>query len=150
MSPPKLNLPESDLKIVEKDGLFYVWDDIRKKEILLTPEEWVRQNFLSLLIKHLHYPRSWTKVESGFSYNRKRKRSDIEVLKKDGSAFLLVECKAPQIKITEKSLTQISIYNKTLRADYVGITNGMIHLFWQFDQIQTRYNSISKAPEYPF
>ncbi len=147
MQIPKLNLPEGEFRITEKLGTKYIWDDIRKKDIILTQEEWVRQNFIHLLVNHLHYPRSLIKVETGLAYYKKQKRSDIEVIKRDGSVFLLVECKSPDVKIDQRSLIQISVYNKSLGADYIALTNGLKHYFWAF--VEGRYHSLDRAPVYP-
>lgn len=124
---PQLNLPPLSGKVKEVDGKPYIFDPIRKKFILLTPEEWVRQHFIHLLIDRYHYPRSLFAVETGIYYNSMRKRSDIMVLKPDGQPFLLVECKAPAIPIKRAVFDQIGRYNFTLRPDYLAVTNGMDH-----------------------
>ena len=106
MKAPKLNLPEFDLKTRKTDRGDEIWDIVRRKWILYTPEEWIRQNFLHFLIYNLKYPKSQIIVESGLSYNRLSKRSDIKVFKGE-KVFMIVECKAPNIKLNEKALQQI-------------------------------------------
>ena len=123
----QLNLPTCDLKIKNEEGNQFVLDIIRKKYVVLTPEEWVRQHFIHLMVNHLKYPKSLLKIESGLSYFKSSKRSDINLMNSDGSLFLVVECKAPDVKINQKALNQISVYNKELQAQYVALTNGMQH-----------------------
>ncbi len=148
---PKLNLPPFDIRIKEsKDGHLTVWDIIRKKHIVLTPEEWVRQHFIHLLIDHLEYPPSLFKIEKEHYLNKLKKRCDIEVTQRDISkTFLLVECKAPEVKLNEKTLKQLATYNSTLSASYIAISNGIKHYIWKHDPITNSYNSINKFPVYP-
>ncbi|MEO9482070.1 MAG: type I restriction enzyme HsdR N-terminal domain-containing protein [Ekhidna sp.] len=122
-----LKLPEFDVKLKD-DNVFCL---IRKKWVFLTPEEWVRQHFLHLLIAHLDYPRGMFKLEHTMSYFKSLKRSDIIVLDREGGVFLLVECKAPDVKLDQKVLNQVATYNKVLDANYLAITNGMRHFIWQ-------------------
>ncbi len=148
MKLPKLNLPEYDFRISYEEGECFVWDDFRKKNVLLTLEEWVRQNFLMLLVHDLGYPKSMIKVESGLNYNRKMKRSDIRIMKSTGEVFLLVECKAPNVQIDQKALNQIAVYNKALDAPYIAITNGMKHYFWEFNKEDQEYLTQNEPPIY--
>ena len=143
----KLNLPEADLKVRDVDGEMMVFDVIRKKEVALTPEEHVRQHFVHLLINHLRYPRALINIESGISYFNTAKRSDIQVLNREGSHFMLVECKSPQVKLDRKALNQVSVYNKTLQASYVAITNGINHFIWKFELSQ--YIPLREFPAFP-
>lgn len=99
--------------------------------MILTPEEWVRQHFLNLLIAHLGYPKGMFKLEHSMSYFKNQKRSDILVLDKNGDVFLLVECKSSEVKLDQKVVNQVAEYNKVLKAEYVAITNGMNHFVWQ-------------------
>src|SRR4051812_45902757 len=112
----QLNLPPSILqykKINEKNAVF---DIIRKKYVILTPEEWVRQNFIHYLINHLKYPKGLFKLESGLKINEMAGRSDIVVYDRNGELFMLIECKAPEISITNKVFEQASRYNLKLKA----------------------------------
>jgi len=104
-----------------------VFDIIRRKFVFLSPEEWVRQHFIHLLIGHYRYPRSLFAVETGIYYNTLKKRSDIMVLGADGIPFLLVECKAPGVKIRNNVFDQIARYNFSLKPRYLVVTNGMEH-----------------------
>ena len=144
----QLNLPTCDLKIKNEEGNQFVFDIIRKKYVVLTPEEWVRQHFIHLMITHLKYPKSLLKIESGLSYFKSSKRSDINLMNSDGSLFLVVECKAPDVKINQKALNQISVYNKELQAQYVALTNGMQHFIWLYDKKNENYEQLTKFPAF--
>ena len=122
-----LKLPEFDYQ-TEGNKIFCL---IRKKWVVLTPEEWVRQHFINLLVSHLHYPRGLFRLEQTMSYFKNQKRSDINVLDKEGNVFLLVECKAPSVKLDQKVTGQLATYNKVLDAKYLAITNGMTHFVWK-------------------
>lgn len=102
-----------------------IFDVIRKKYIVLTPEEWVRQHFIHFLINSYKYPKSLMKVESGLKYNNLQKRSDIQVYTRKGHPFLVVECKASNVKLDSKVIDQAALYNKSIGADYIIVTNGM-------------------------
>jgi hypothetical protein len=127
MPYPVLNLPAYNLKIIRKANKLYVFDNIRKKYILLTPEEWVRQNFTLYLIKDKKYPASLISLEFSFELNGLNKRSDIAVYSKNGEILLLVECKSPYIKINQSVFDQIFVYNVKIKAPYLIVTNGLEH-----------------------
>ena len=128
----KLNLPEFPAKVKQADGgKVLIFDIIRKKYVQLTPEEWVRQNFIYYLVNFLDYPKSLIKVESGLRYNRLLKRSDILVFNRDVEPLLLVECKSSDLKITQDVVDQAAIYNRSLNARYLLVTNGIQHLCWK-------------------
>ena len=131
-----LKLPEYEYQL-DGNRIFCL---IRKKWIVLTPEEWVRQHFLNLLINHLSYPKGLMRLEQSLTYFKNQKRSDIAVLDKVNGIFMLVECKAPSISLDQKVVTQLAEYNKVLNSKYLAITNGMKHFIWEkkegiFDQI---------------
>jgi len=134
-----LNLPEFEYKVKQVNGKPYIFDMIRKKFVSLTPEEWVRQHFINLLITKYSYPRSLFAIETGLKYNTLAKRTDIMILSGEGTPFLLVECKAPFIPIGEATLAQISRYNFTLRPEYLAVTNGMSHYCFQAINGQIHY-----------
>jgi predicted type IV restriction endonuclease len=123
----RLNLPAFDYKLKKEAGKHYILDLIRRKYVALTPEEWVRQHFVHYLINDLKYPKSLFKVESGLKFNKLQKRSDILIHNRDGKAWMLVECKSPDIKLTQKAFNQIAVYNMTIGAQYLAVTNGMVH-----------------------
>src|SRR5690606_11621802 len=102
----KLNLPEFEIKIKNISGKNHVFDELRKKFVCLTPEEWVRQHFVHLLVKFYKYPKSLIKLEGGLTYNSLKKRTDIVVYDRQGNTFLIVECKAATIPVTQSNFKQ--------------------------------------------
>lgn len=145
-----LNLPEIDAKLSEEGGKTFIFDIFRRKKVLLTPEEWVRQHFAHYLICQLHYPKSLMKIESGLRYNKLAKRSDIVVYNRKGVPLILVECKSYQHKLDQKVLRQVSIYNQTLRAPYLAISNGIQHFFFEIDFDKPGFHQLSMLPEYKY
>ncbi len=145
MKFPRLNLPEYDFSIKIVEDRPVIWDFIRKKDIILTPEEWVRQHFLRLLVDDLKYPKGLISVESGLEYNQRLKRTDIKVYR-DNQVFLLVECKSPSTKINALVLNQIGVYNKNLKASYLAVTNGLQHHLWKKEKED--YLAIDSFPEW--
>ena len=145
---PQLNLPSFSSKIEWIQNNRCIWDIIRKQYVVLTPEEWVRQHFVHLLISHLNYPKGLFRVESNLKYDKKRKRSDIQVLNAAGNVFLLIECKAPTIELNHNTLKQLSEYNKALEAQYLAITNGLKHFIWGYDKNSQEYRPLTDFPNY--
>ena len=130
-----LNLPTYTFRITQnKNGEKYIYDFIRKKPIMLTPEEWVRQHMIHYLHHDLGYPKSLLKVESGVLYNTRLKRSDIVIYTNESKPFILVECKAPTVKIDQSTLEQVAMYNKTLNASVIILTNGLTHYTFKLDE----------------
>lgn len=127
----KLNLPEIHPALKKEQGKVYIFDVIRKKYIVLTPEEWVRQHFVDFLINQMKYPKSLFRIEGSLTYNRLQKRSDILIHDRMGKPWLLVECKSPAIKLTQKAFNQVAVYNMTVGARYIAVTNGMVHFCYQ-------------------
>jgi hypothetical protein len=121
----KLNLPAFEYDVKQSDGKVWIYDVLRKKYLVLTPEEWVRQHFLHYLVNHIQYPKALIKVEGGLKFNRLQKRSDILVFDRNGNPWMIVECKSPTEPINESTLRQASVYNATLKAKYLVLTNGM-------------------------
>ncbi len=144
----KLNLPPSDFKLKSEEGNQFIFDIVRKKYLVLTPEEWVRQHFIHLMVNHLAYPKSLIKVETGLAYFKSAKRSDIMLCDREGGNFLLVECKAAEVKIDRKALNQVSVYNKELKARYVALTNGMVHFIWEYRSDENKYYQLKEFPEF--
>ena len=140
-----LNLPSFEYKLKEVNGKVWIFDGIRKKYIVLTPEEWVRQHFINYLIQHLNYPKALFKVETGLSYNRLAKRTDIIVFNRQGEPWMVIECKAPHIQLDEQAARQVSMYSKTLNVRYLVLTNGIKHLC--FDVLQ-ELKHLTELPEY--
>lgn len=146
MNFPTLSLPPIDAKLKSEGTEAYIFDRIRKKFIQLTPEEWVRQHFIHLLIDQLGYPVGLFQVERGHTYFGSAKRSDILIFDTSGKSLLLVECKAPTVLINEKALNQVAAYNKTINARYVCLTNGMKHFIWEWKG--DKYEQMRNFPVY--
>ncbi|MBI3218631.1 MAG: type I restriction enzyme HsdR N-terminal domain-containing protein [Bacteroidetes bacterium] len=123
----KLNLPEINATLKKEYGKVWIFDMIRKKYIVLTPEEWVRQHFIHYLIHELHYPRSLFRIESSLTYNKLQKRSDILLFDRTGKPWMLIECKSADIRLSQKAFNQVAVYNMTVNAKYIAVTNGMVH-----------------------
>ncbi len=145
----KLNLPSFECELKTELGRVMIFDPIRKKYIVLTPEEWVRQHFLNYLTQHLNYPKALVRIESGLTFNTLQKRSDIVVFDRNGNPWLLVECKSPQEKINNKTLNQVATYNTSLVAPYVAVTNGLVHFVFKIDRGQQSTSQLTDFPEYP-
>lgn len=143
----QLNLPSYDYKTKEMDGKYYIFDPIRKKYLVLTPEEWVRQHFIHLLITHYGYSKSLIRLEGGLNYNRLQKRSDIVVFDQEAKPFLLVECKAPEVKINQAVIEQASRYNLTLRCPFVVVTNGLSTFCFEIDFEKGTFLQIKDLPK---
>jgi hypothetical protein len=144
----KLNLPSYNFQIGRIDDRVAIFDVLRKRYIILTPEEWVRQHFLNYLVVHLQYPKSLIKVEGGLTFNTLRKRSDIVVYNRQGEPWMVVECKAPDLKLSQKIIEQASTYNHTLKARYIVITNGMSHICCEVDWAMNKTVVLAEMPEF--
>ena len=141
-----LNLPPFDYKITKSGANYLIFDALRRKNVVLTPEEWVRQHFVHYLIATLGYPKSLLSIERGTSYNTLQKRTDLCVYNQSGKPHLLVECKAAYVPITQDVVKQVSVYNQTLQAKYVVITNGMQHYCWQVDFETRKFEPLQEIP----
>ena len=143
-----LNLPQAPLKIADKNGKKYIFDILRKKYISLTPEEWVRQHFVHFLIGHLGYPPGLLANEVSISLNGTSKRCDTVLYSQSLSPRMIVEYKAPDVKITSRVFEQISRYNIVLRVDYLIVTNGITHYCCKVDYSTGSCRYLSSVPSY--
>lgn len=128
-----LNLPPYPFKIIDKEGKYYIFDAIRKKELLLTPEEWVRQHFVQYLINEKGISKNHISLEKGLKLNDLQKRTDILVFNENGNPHLLVECKAPNVPITQEVFDQVARYNMVYKLKYLAVTNGLEHYYCEID-----------------
>ncbi len=144
----KLNLPMYAYKIKNRENKLYIFDIVRKKYVVLTPEEWVRQNFMNYLIINKNYPKSIIAIEKQLNFNGLIKRTDILVFDKMGLPDIIVECKAPSIKISQETFDQIARYNLKLDANYLIVTNGLEHFYCKLDHRNKRYIFLKEIPEY--
>ena len=129
----QLNLPDFEYTLRKIEDKLHIFDSIRKKYLVLTPEEWVRQHVVHFLVHHLGYPKALIKMEAGHSQNQRLKRTDILVYRSSGEVFMLVECKAPEVRLQPSVFEQAFQYNMHLRADFVFLTNGLQHHCYQIE-----------------
>lgn len=142
-----LNLPEYNFKIKSVQNKKYIFDLNRKKWVRLTPEEWVRQNFIQYLIHEKKYPASLIKVEAEIKVNQMKKRSDL-IVYKNSLPHLIVECKAPEVEINQAVFEQIARYNIPLKVNYLIVTNGLKHYCCKMDYSENSYKFIKEIPDY--
>lgn len=143
-----LNLPPYSFKIKTEGQRSQIFDSIRRKYVVLTPEEWVRQNYVEFLIQERHFPRSLIALEQALTYNRMLRRSDVLAYNHHGQAIMIVECKAPNIKIDQKVFDQIARYNMTLQVPYLAVTNGLEHYYCYIDLKERNYRFLPECPDY--
>ena len=146
-SPPKLNLPKSEFEVRTSDGTKEIFDTVRRKWLVLTPEEWVRQHMVRYLTEQLGYPPGLTAVEKGFDLNGSQYRADIVIYDRLGAAILAVECKAPEIKLGQKTFDQIGQYNKVILARYLVVTNGLTHFCVSVDRSLGTWKQLERIPK---
>ena len=144
----QLQFPSYSFRFKNSENKVAIFDEIRKKFIIITPEEWVRQHVVQFLLQDKKYPKSHINVEKLLKINDLNKRYDVVVYNPDGSIFILVECKAPEIKISQHTFDQIARYNMTLNAEYLMVTNGLNHYFCKMDYEIEKYDFLSELPEY--
>lgn len=141
-----LNLPPFEHKILQRDGKATIFDSIRKKYVALTPEEWVRQHFIHYLTDCLQYPKSLVSVENGLKFNHMQRRSDIVVYDRQGLPFMIVECKSYRQRLNPAVFEQVAMYNNTLKAKFLVITNGLQHYCCQINHQQKTYTFQEEMP----
>ncbi|MHA7128939.1 type I restriction enzyme HsdR N-terminal domain-containing protein [Algoriphagus namhaensis] len=146
---PTLKLPRIMPKLSEKEDGLYIWDDLRKKHLVLTPEEWVRQHWIQFLITHLNFPKGLISLEKGLKYNKLQKRTDVLVLDKTGSPYLLIECKAPTIKLSQKTMEQAAVYHQSLKSPHLILSNGNQHICLHWNESQKSFEQTNKFPTTP-
>ena len=146
----KLNLPEYSFSLREQSEKIQIFDRWRKKYVTLTPEEWVRQNFLMYLVSEKNFPASLISVEAGLKLFKTNKRTDIVVYNKQGNPLLIVECKAPEVALNEKVFDQIVRYNMALQVKYLIVTNGLEHYCCRLDYEKHTYTFLENIPDYKF
>ena len=143
-----LNLPKAALKLSRKDGQLFVWCIVRKKTLVLTPEEWVRQHVIHYLISDRKVPLGLITSEQGISIHKLSRRCDVIIYGRDQKPKLLVECKAPEITLSENTLHQIAHYNAELGVDFLWVTNGIQHALYRIDRTGKRIEVLDALPEF--
>ena len=144
----ELNFPKFEYRFKSTENKVSIFDVIRKKFIILQPEEWVRQHCIHYLINVKKFPLSLINVEKELIINGLKKRYDIVVYNSDGSIHLIVECKSYKVEINQNTFDQIARYNLTLDANYLMVTNGINHYYCQMKMQEERYEFLRDIPEY--
>ena len=145
---PQLNLPNAVLKTKLVEGTTQVFDAVRKKYLVLTPEEWVRQHFIHYLNSEKKYPIGLMGVEQIVKYNNQSTRADIVLYTTEGMPNMIVECKAPKVKITQDAFNQIAKYNFKLRVDFLVVTNGIQHFCCAMDYENNKITFLEEIPHF--
>lgn len=143
-----LNFPKHHFRFKNSENKVSIFDPIRKKFVILQPEEWVRQHCVQFLMNDKGYPISLINIEKELTINTLKKRYDIVIFNSDGSIHLIVECKAPKININQETFDQIARYNLKLNASYLMVTNGLNHYYCQMDFKNERYLFLKDIPDY--
>lgn len=144
----KLNFPKYNFRFKNNENKTLIFDIIRKKFVILTPEEWVRQHTLHFLITEKKYPVSYINVEKQLLLNDTAKRYDIVIFKNDGDVEIIIECKAPSVTINQVSFDQIARYNLALNSNLLMVTNGLTHYFCKMDIKNKKYFFLRDLPKY--
>ena len=137
-----LNLPTYQIKITKQLNKPFIYDEIRKKYVSLTPEEWVRQHIVNYLLNHKKFSKALIAVERKLTYLNSFKRFDILVFNNKAKADILIECKAPNVNLTSETALQLSLYNQQYKANIIIISNGLKHFSWKLDE-NMEYQSFS-------
>ena len=144
----RLNLPQYEINITEKDGKRLIFDFLRRKFVALTPEEWVRQHFTHFLVEHKGYPKALLGNEIELHIGDKKLRCDTLLYNKEAQPRMIIEYKAPTIPIQQKTFDQIAAYNLLLKVDFLVISNGLEHYCCQMDYEQRQYRFLPDIPDY--
>ena len=143
-----LNFPEYNFRFKSSENNILIFDVIRKKFVVLQPEEWVRQHTINYLLHERKYPKSLINVEKQLTVNDLKKRYDIVVFNSKGTIEVLVECKAPGIVIDQNTFDQIARYNLQLNANYLMVTNGLQHFYCKMDFESEKYTFLKDIPDF--
>ncbi|MCP4976388.1 MAG: type I restriction enzyme HsdR N-terminal domain-containing protein [Maribacter sp.] len=144
----QLNFPAYDFRFKNSKNKVHIFDTIRKKFVILQPEEWVRQNVVQFLIHEKNYPKSLINVEKQLTVNSMKKRYDIVVFDPYGNITVLVECKSPKITITQQTFDQIASYNMQIKAEFLMVTNGLKHFYCKLDYGKEKYTFLEQIPDF--
>lgn len=143
-----LNLPSFNTKIRKKGEVLEIFDPLRKKYVMLTPEEWVRQHFVHYLISEKQFPASLIANEAGIKLNSLSRRCDTVVYNRQLIPVMIVEYKRPDISITQEVFDQITRYNSVLKVPYIIVSNGLKHHCCRMDYQQQSYHYLTEVPLY--
>jgi len=144
----KLNLPEYSFRIKTTEGKSFIFDSLRKKFVRLTPEEWVRQNFVQFLVTEKKFSSSLIAVEAGVKVNNNPQRADMVVFNRLGNPALVAEFKAPEVKISQQTFDQIVRYNMQLKVKFLIVSNGLEHYCCQINYADNSYFYLPEIPDF--
>ncbi|MBN2682249.1 MAG: type I restriction enzyme HsdR N-terminal domain-containing protein [Bacteroidales bacterium] len=144
----EINIPQYNFKTRNNDGDIQIFDEIRRKYVALTPEELVRQNLAKFLITEKKYPAPLISIEGSLDINGLNRRYDMLVFENSGNPLMIIECKAPSIKISQKTFDQIAVYNIKTMVDYLLVTNGIDFYICKIDFIDKTYEFLEEIPDY--
>jgi type I site-specific restriction-modification system R (restriction) subunit len=144
----ELNLPAYEFRIKTEGTKKYIFDLVRKRFVLLTPEEWVRQHFMRYLTEEKNYPESLMAVEKQITLNGKLFRFDLLVYCRNGQPLLIAEFKAPGVKISQDTFDQVVRYNMALKVERVVVSNGLQHFVCEIDYKQNNYKYLREVPDF--
>lgn len=148
MELPELTIPIYEFKIETSAGKPRIFDPLRKKYVVLTPEEWVRQNFVQYLVQGLGYPRGLIQIEAAITVYNFSRRCDAVLFDRSLQPRMIIECKAPEVTVNERTFEQIAVYNAALKARYLTVTNGRIHYCCRIDYDHQTYQFLPEIPYY--
>ncbi len=143
-----LNLPAYETKLTVSEGKQQIFDVLRKSYVALTPEEWVRQHFVHYLINSKNYPAQLMGNEVPITLNGTKRRCDTVVYNRALKPCVIIEYKAPDVKITKEVFAQISRYNLKLKVDYLIVSNGLQHYCCRMDYVNNTFTFLNEIPEY--
>ncbi|CAL1520390.1 hypothetical protein MMC2321_04155 [Chitinophaga sp. MM2321] len=143
-----INFPPPDFKITREGDKQLIFDRYRKKYIVLTPEEWVRQNFLNYLVHTLSYPQALIGVEKEIYLGEMKKRFDIIIYNRNMQPWMLVECKEMKVPLTEATMQQVIRYNMVIPATYLVITNGIHTFCGNYEAREKQWRFLEELPPY--
>jgi virulence-associated protein VagC len=144
----QLNLPQYSFRITGKEGNEMILDPLRRRYVKLTPEEWVRQNFIQYLIHEGKYPAGLLGIEVMFRFNKLKRRVDILVHDRSGQPIMIVECKSTDIEIDEDVFEQIATYNLKFKVPYLIVTNGIHHYACKMNHQEMKFEYLLVIPLY--
>lgn len=144
----QLNLPPFPARLEQRQGKPYIWDEWRNKMVRLTPEEWVRQHLMHYLVEQLGYPKQLLCTEVGLKVGTMSKRADALLYDRQLRPQMLIECKAPEVRLSDEVLMQAIRYNMALSVPYLLLSNGLEHVVYHIDYTEQSYHNLSEIPNY--
>jgi len=144
----QLNLPQYSFRIKKQNEKLVIFDSQRKRYVVLTPEEWVRQNFIRFLIEEKGYPAAYLAIEKQLNMNGMKKRCDAILYNEHAQPFLIIELKAPNVAISQATFDQVAVYNAKLKVDFFIISNGIEHFCCKVNLETARYEFFPEIPDF--